>query len=114
MLQWFSDSRNSMKVLLYLGKTPKFLIHIYHSVHRGGLPPVADLGFPRGGGANSPGGAPTYDFAKFSQKLHEIERIWAPRRGAHPNFYYVDPPLPSAQNPPYRDPPDRDTPSTDI
>ena len=21
-------------------------------------------------------GAPTYDFAKFSQKLHEIERIW--------------------------------------
>ena len=27
-------------------------------------------------------GAPTYDFAKISQKLHEIERIWA--------FYYVD------------------------
>ena len=44
---------------------------------------VADLGFPRGGGANSQGGAPTYDFAKFSQKLHEIERIWAPRGGAH-------------------------------
>ena len=42
---------------------------------------MADLGFPRGGGANSPGGAPTYDFAKFSQKLHEIERIWAPRGG---------------------------------
>ena len=37
---------------------------------------VADPGFPRGGGANSPGGAPTYDFAKFPQKLHEIERIW--------------------------------------
>ena len=35
----------------------------------------------RGGGANSPGGAPTYDFAKFSQKLHEIERIWTPRGG---------------------------------
>ena len=43
---------------------------------------VADPGFPRGGGANFPGGAPTYDFAKFSQKLHEIERIWAPRGGA--------------------------------
>ena len=42
---------------------------------------VADPGFPRGGGANSPGGAPTYDFAKFFQKLHEIERIWAPRGG---------------------------------
>ena len=53
---------------------------------------VADPGFPRGGGANSPGGAPTYDFAKFSQKLHEIERIWIPR-GARPKFYYVDPPL---------------------
>ena len=39
---------------------------------------VADPGFPRGGGANSPGGAPTYDFAIFSQKLHEIERMWAP------------------------------------
>ena len=43
---------------------------------------VADPGLPRGGGANSPGGAPTYDFAKFSQKLHEIERIWTPGGGA--------------------------------
>ena len=45
---------------------------------------VADPGFPQGGGANSPGGgeAPTYDFAKFSQKLHEIERIWT--RGGPP------------------------------
>ena len=37
---------------------------------------MADPGLPQGGGANSPGeGAPTYDFAKFSRKLHEIERI---------------------------------------
>ena len=35
--------------------------------------------------------APTHDFAKFSQKLHEIERIWT-GRGAGPKFYYVDPP----------------------
>ena len=54
--------------------------------------PVADSGFPRGGGANSPGGASTYDFAKISQKLHEIERIWS-RGGTRPKFYYVDPPL---------------------
>ena len=27
-------------------------------------------------GAPTLRGAPTYDFAKFSQKLHEIERIW--------------------------------------
>ena len=41
--------------------------------------PVTDPGFPRGGGANPPGGgAPLYDFAKFSQKMHEIERIWTP------------------------------------
>ena len=39
-------------------------------------------------------GVPTYDFAKISQKLHEIERICTPRgRGAGPKFYYVDPPL---------------------
>ena len=29
-------------------------------------------------------GAPTYDFAIFSQKMHEIERIWA-LGGAHPS-----------------------------
>ena len=35
---------------------------------------------PRGGG-----GAPTYDFAKFSWKLHEIKRIWVPGgRPSHP------------------------------
>ena len=46
------------------------------------LPPtVADPGFPRGGCANSPGGAPAHNLAKFSQKLHEIERIWTP--GGH-------------------------------
>ena len=36
----------------------------------------ADPGFPAGGGANPlGGGAPTYDFAKFCEKLHEIEKI---------------------------------------
>ena len=40
---------------------------------------VADPGFPKGG-APTLGGlggeeTSTYDFAKFSQKLHEIERI---------------------------------------
>ena len=38
---------------------------------------VTDPGFPRGG-APTPRGGPTYDFAKFSQKMHEIERIWIP------------------------------------
>ena len=36
----------------------------------------ADLGFLVGGGANLLGGAPTYDFAKFSKiKKHEIGNI---------------------------------------
>ena len=44
---------------------------------------VADPEFPRGGGANPRGGgAPTYDFAKFSQKLHEIERYGPRESGA--------------------------------
>ena len=51
--------------------TPK-----YYFFHPG---TVANPGFPRGGGDNSAGGgAPTYDFANFPQKLHEIERIWIP------------------------------------
>ena len=56
---------------------------------------MADTGFPRGGGTNSPRGAPTDDFIKISQKLHETERIWTPGGGggARPKFYYVDPPL---------------------
>ena len=42
----------------------------------------------------SGGGPPTYDFAKFSQKLHEIElKEFGPLGGGRPNFYYVDPPL---------------------
>ena len=38
------------------------------------------------GGRQLPrGGSPTYNFAKFSRKLHEIERIWARgARGARP------------------------------
>ena len=33
--------------------------------------------FPKEGVPTPPG--PRYDFANFSQKLHEIERIWNPR-----------------------------------
>ena len=41
---------------------------------------VADPGFPRHGGT-IPLGVPTYDFAEFPQKLHEIERIRTPGGG---------------------------------
>ena len=46
-------------------------------------------------GVNPPGagvGGLTHNFAKLSQKLHEIETIWTPM-GVHPKFYYVDPPM---------------------
>ena len=56
-------------------------MYLYLCLH---LKSVVDPGFPRGGGANSPGGA-TYDFAKFSPKPHEIERIWTSRGGACPS-----------------------------
>ena len=39
-------------------------------------------GFPVGGDANSPEGGPTYDFAKFSKKLHEIEKFLGRGGGA--------------------------------
>ena len=42
----------------------------------------ADPGFPVGGGTDPLGGAPTYDFVKFSEKLHEIEKILG-HRGVH-------------------------------
>ena len=42
---------------------------------------VADPGFPRGGGTNPRGGAPTYYLVNFSQKLHENEEILG-QRGA--------------------------------
>ena len=53
---------------------------------------VADPGFPRGGGANRKGEAPTYYLEKFSRKLHENEEILGQRGGGCP----LRPPLRSA------------------
>ena len=65
-------------------KSPSIAMSILLEIMIVGNSAVADPGFPRGGDANSPGEAPTYEFAKFSQKLHEIERIWTP--GGHASF----------------------------
>ena len=56
---------------------------------------MADPGFRRGGGANPPGGGEslTHDFAKFSLKLYETERIWTPREGTRPSRPLLDPPM---------------------
>ena len=61
---------------------------VCHSVNRGsalvhaGIPPRGGSRIPIGGGANPPGGVPTYDFTKFCEKLHEIEKILG-HRGVH-------------------------------
>ena len=39
--------------------------------------PVAEPRFPQGG-APTLQVVPTHNFAQFSHKLHEIERIWTP------------------------------------
>ena len=52
---------------------------------------------PRRGHELSRGGT-NIRFCQFSQKLHEIERIWTPTGGACPKFYYVDPPLAPVQD----------------
>ena len=52
---------------------------------------------PRGGREPSKGGGGvwTHNYAEFSQKLHEIERIWTPRGGGglRPSRPPLDPPL---------------------
>ena len=64
---------NSFAEFILLPPSP-VCIYLQHS--------VVDPGFPRGGSANhcGVGGGATYDFAKFSEKLNKIERIWT--RGA--------------------------------
>ena len=39
--------------------------------------PGVDPGFPIGGGANPPGGAPTYNFAKFCKNCMKLRNFWA-------------------------------------
>ena len=59
----------------------------------------ADPRFPVGGGANpgGGGGAPIYDFPKFSEKLHEIEKNFGRGRGTRTEGAPpLDPPLLSA------------------
>ena len=51
---------------------------------------VTDPGFLQGGGANPPGGDANIGFCQFSQKPHEIERIWTGGASPAPP---LDPPL---------------------
>ena len=57
---------------------------------------VADPGFSRGGAWTLQGGR---EHAKFSRKLHEIERIWTPRGGRASLTPPLDPPMPMNSRP---------------
>ena len=53
---------------------------------------MADPGFPRGGGANSPGGGRQHMILpNFSQNRMKLKEFVP--GGGRPKFYYVDPPL---------------------
>ena len=49
-----------------------------------------DPGFPRRRRRQPSRGAPTYDFAKFCEKLHEIEKILGHKGGAPPKSATVN------------------------
>ena len=53
-------------------------------------PLVADPEFPSGA-ESTLSGMPTYDFAKYSQKLHEIEIIRTPSGACVPHAPHLDP-----------------------
>ena len=59
--------------------------------------PVADPGFPRGGGANSPrgGGRQRTILPNFPKNCMKLKEFGPP--GGRPKFYYVDPPLHTGQ-----------------
>ena len=71
----------------------QFIVLQAINAFKGKISAVADPGFSQGG-RQLPRGVPTYDFAKFSRKLHEIERIWVPGGGgAHAPCAPLNPPL---------------------
>ena len=95
-------------------------LSVSHSVHRErGVYPSMHWGrhplqwwiqdFPEEG-APTPQGAPTYNFAKFSPKLHIIERIWI--RGVCVPHTPLDLPLPWTDTS-WADTPRADTPWAD-
>ena len=55
---------------------------------------MADPGFPRGGGANSPGGRQHTILPYFPKNCMKLKEFGPPGGGgARPKFYDVDPPL---------------------
>ena len=67
---WVRNKCKPLKSLVTL------LFHICYRNHFDKYWPVADPGFPWGGGINSPGGGQHMILPNFPKNLHEIERIW--------------------------------------
>ena len=70
-----AENLQFLKYLTLLRSTGILLVYLYNFRIRKS---VADPGFSRGGAWTLQGGR---EHAKFSRKLHEIERIWTPRGG---------------------------------
>ena len=83
-----------MKVLLHLGKIAIEYPDLVMYSHRASASAsaVADPGFPRGGGANSPGGRQHTILPYFPKNCMKLKEFGS-GGGARPKFYYVDPPL---------------------
>ena len=60
----------------------QLLLQMVITIQCSGIQDFPEVGAPTLSGWGE-GVAPTYDFAKFPQKLHEIERIWNPLRCAN-------------------------------
>ena len=77
-----------------ISRDPVFLRVVFRIHCQKSMSSVADLGCPRGGGANSPGGGGAN--IRFCQNFSKTAWNWKnldPKGGARPKFYYVDPPL---------------------
>ena len=55
--------------------------------------PVADPGFPRGGGANPKGGRQPIIWSIFPENCMKMKKFWARGGGARPSRPPLDPPL---------------------
>ena len=83
---WFNPHLGQFYILLFSVNAGRILAWIWQKT-------VADLGFPRGGGANpQSGGRQPIIWSIISRKLHENERIWT-QRGARPWRPPLDPPM---------------------
>ena len=95
---YHDDSLGKLRIQYFFVGGPIFakMYKILHEIKRNWVlrvrGAVADPGFPRGGGANSPGGTNIRFWQNFPKTAWNWKNL-DPRGDARPKFYYVDPPL---------------------